>query len=238
MTKLVNRLVPDRWARSRDAVRGLRLRRRQQLRQAGGGEPGEPARRPHAARDGHIRRRALAGPVQRGVGEAAGLDEHGPRRAEHVEEPERQAEGAGLRHACSRARPSIRRTASPPATSSARSRRERSSARAILQPLEAPQGPTCIYRTQTGKTFISLAVQSLKFNSLKRQLDKREAVTVSDRTAYCGFYGQKMLYAPLNDGRVLSVAAPCGGREAVRGQGRAEPRLTVHSVKEPRIGRR
>ena len=81
---------------------------------------------------------------------------------------------------------------------------------AILQPIEAPQGPTCIYRTQTGKTFISLAVQSAKFSSLKRQLDKREAVTVSDRTAYCGFYGQKMLYAPLNDGRVLSVAAPCG----------------------------
>ena len=79
----------------------------------------------------------------------------------------------------------------------------------ILQPLEAPQGPTCIYRTQTGKTFISLAVQSMSINSLKRQLDKRQAVTVSDRTAYCGFYGQRMLYAPLSDGRVLSVAAPC-----------------------------
>jgi hypothetical protein len=79
----------------------------------------------------------------------------------------------------------------------------------IQQPLEAPQGPTCIYRTQTGKTFISVAVQSVDFPALKRQIRKRETVAISDRTGYCGRYGQPMLYVPLSRGRVLSIAAPC-----------------------------
>jgi hypothetical protein len=79
----------------------------------------------------------------------------------------------------------------------------------IQDPLEAPQGPTCIYRTRDGKNFITLAVQPVKFATLKRRLADRRAIAVSDRTAYCGRYGQSMLYMPLSGGRVLSVAARC-----------------------------
>jgi hypothetical protein len=80
---------------------------------------------------------------------------------------------------------------------------------AIQDPLEAPQGPTCIYRTRDGKAFITLAVQPLRFSKLKAQLADRRAVTIASRTAYCGRYGQPMLYLPLSSGRVLSVAARC-----------------------------
>jgi hypothetical protein len=33
---------------------------------------------------------------------------------------------------------------------------------------------------------------------------------VTDRTGYCGHFGQDMLYVPLRGDGVLSVAAPCG----------------------------
>ena len=76
-------------------------------------------------------------------------------------------------------------------------------------PLEAPQGPTCIYRSRDGKRFVALAVQSVAFSKLKRQMHKRQRVAVSDKTAFCGMLGQPILYVPLSGRRVLSVAAPC-----------------------------
>ena len=90
----------------------------------------------------------------------------------------------------------------------------RSQARAILggpvmAPVEAPQGPTCIYRSQNGKAFITLAVQRIDFKRLKSQLRKPQPAGVSNRTGFCGTYGQPMLYVALSHKRVLSVAAPC-----------------------------
>jgi hypothetical protein len=87
-------------------------------------------------------------------------------------------------------------------------------ARAIVgapmrEPLEAAQGPTCIYRSRDGRSFVTLAVQSVDFARIKPRLRLPRRVTVGDRTAYCGTYGQPMLYVPLSRGRVLSVAAQC-----------------------------
>jgi hypothetical protein len=79
----------------------------------------------------------------------------------------------------------------------------------LQAPVEAPQGPTCIYRTRTGDGFFTLAVQSVKFEQLKRRIRGPQQVSVSSRTAYCGKLGQPMLYVPLSRGRVLSIAAPC-----------------------------
>jgi hypothetical protein len=79
----------------------------------------------------------------------------------------------------------------------------------IQQPLEAPQGPTCIYRSRDGKSFITLAVQQSDIGALKNQMRQREKVDVGSRTAYCGNYGQPMLYVPLPGGNVLSVAGHC-----------------------------
>lgn len=79
----------------------------------------------------------------------------------------------------------------------------------ILEPLEAPQGPSCIYQTKAGRPYVTLAVQRVEFSELKTQLRDSRRVDVPGGTAYCGTYGRRMLYLPLSGGRVLSVAASC-----------------------------
>lgn len=79
----------------------------------------------------------------------------------------------------------------------------------VQEPLEAPQGPTCIYRTVSGKSFVTVAVQGASFAKLRKQLGKPQAVTVGGRAGYCGKLGQPMLYVPLGTRKLLTVAAPC-----------------------------
>jgi Protein of unknown function (DUF3558) len=76
-------------------------------------------------------------------------------------------------------------------------------------PLEAPRGPTCVYRTQDGRSLVTLAVQSVEFSQLRRQIHDRRQVDVSNRAAFCGTLGAPVLYVALPKGRVLSVAARC-----------------------------
>lgn len=79
----------------------------------------------------------------------------------------------------------------------------------LREPLEAPQGPTCIYRSETGRAFVTVAVQTVNFSQLRPQLRQPRQVDLSGRTAYCGQYGQPMLYLPLSRGRVLTIAGEC-----------------------------
>jgi hypothetical protein len=76
---------------------------------------------------------------------------------------------------------------------------------------EAPQGPTCIYRSQAPRNhFVTLAVQSGDLSSLRRQVKGLRTIDVFGRRAYCGTRGKPMLYLPLDQGRVLAIAATCG----------------------------
>lgn len=93
----------------------------------------------------------------------------------------------------------------------------------IIEPVEAPQGPTCIYRTQSGKRFVTLSVQTVSFKKLRAQMRGARRVDVSDKVGYCGRLGQPMLYLPLSAGRVLSISAPCA--LASRFAAEAVPRL-------------
>lgn len=79
----------------------------------------------------------------------------------------------------------------------------------LREPLEAPRGPTCIYRSRDGKRLITLAVQPLDFSKLKRRIHRRQAVSVANRSAFCGTLGAPVLYVELPKRRVLSVAAGC-----------------------------
>jgi hypothetical protein len=79
----------------------------------------------------------------------------------------------------------------------------------LRDPLEAPRGPTCIYRSRDGKRLITLAVQPLDFATLKRRVHGRQAVSVANRSAFCGTLGAPVLYVELPKRRVLSVAARC-----------------------------
>jgi hypothetical protein len=93
----------------------------------------------------------------------------------------------------------------------------------ILEPLQAPQGPTCIYRTKSGKPYVTLAVQTVSFAKLRKQIRRTRTVSIASRTAYCGTYGGPMLYLPVAGGRVLSIAAPCA--MAQRFAAKAAPHL-------------
>jgi hypothetical protein len=79
----------------------------------------------------------------------------------------------------------------------------------IVEPLEAPQGPTCIYQTKTGKPYIALSVQAASYARLQQQVRQRRSVAVANRRGVCGTFGRSMLYLPIGGGRVLSIAGPC-----------------------------
>lgn len=79
----------------------------------------------------------------------------------------------------------------------------------IEQPFEAPLGPTCIYRSADGRRFVTLAVQALDFSKVKPQLRQRRRFDVAGRAAYCGHFGQDVLYVPLARRRALTVTARC-----------------------------
>ena len=76
--------------------------------------------------------------------------------------------------------------------------------------MEAPQGPTCIYRDRSGKAFVTLAVQQGEFSSrAARRRPPASGHGGRPVPAYCGVHGAPMLYVPLGQGRMLSVTAQC-----------------------------
>jgi hypothetical protein len=92
----------------------------------------------------------------------------------------------------------------------------RSEAQAIVKgpvatPVDAPQGPTCLYRRKDGKGLITLALQAANFSKVPPQstLRDRVSVTVHGHTAYCGLAGVPTLIVPLANGHFLTVSAPC-----------------------------
>jgi Protein of unknown function (DUF3558) len=81
--------------------------------------------------------------------------------------------------------------------------------RGVKAPVEAAQGPTCIYRTEDGDSFVTISVQSLDLNRAKRRLREPRRVDVSGRRAYCGVLGQPTLFAGVSGGQVLTVSGRC-----------------------------
>jgi hypothetical protein len=79
----------------------------------------------------------------------------------------------------------------------------------LTDPVEAPLGPTCIYRSRDGKAFVTVLLREARFTSVERQLDKPERLRLSDHDAVCGSVGRPMLHVSVARSRVLSVAAPC-----------------------------
>jgi hypothetical protein len=79
----------------------------------------------------------------------------------------------------------------------------------IDDPVEAPQGPTCIYRTKSGGSFVTLALQDRRLADLRKEMRRPEPVDIAGGRAYCGKHGQPTLYVSLGREGVLSVAAPC-----------------------------
>jgi hypothetical protein len=83
--------------------------------------------------------------------------------------------------------------------------------KSVATPVDAPQGPTCVYNVQGAKAPVTLAVQALHFSTVKpqSQLRDRVALSIAGHGAYCGVEGTPTLIVPLSAGRFLSVVAPC-----------------------------
>jgi hypothetical protein len=79
----------------------------------------------------------------------------------------------------------------------------------LLKPVEAPQGPTCIYRAKKGRRMFALSLQSIAFEALGRQLHKPAVTRVARQPAFCVTVGQPTLYVGVSQGRVLSIQASC-----------------------------
>ncbi len=87
-----------------------------------------------------------------------------------------------------------------------------SDARAILgartpAPVEAPLGPTCIYRPAGTHMLVTLAVQPR--GTVKLSTRGRSQSRIAGHVAYCMSQGQPGTYVALSRGRMLVVAAPC-----------------------------
>jgi len=75
--------------------------------------------------------------------------------------------------------------------------------------VEAPLGPTCLYRLGGSKSEITVSIESQNLSSITREMANRSTVVVGHRHAYCGRLGTQMLFLPLADGQVLHVTARC-----------------------------
>jgi hypothetical protein len=95
--------------------------------------------------------------------------------------------------------------------------------RPIVTPIEAPLGPTCIYRPAGAGNLVTLTVGSSDFAKVKPHLHNRTEQIIDGRPAYCADYGQATTFVPLAGGRILTVTAPCA--VGLRFAGNAVPRL-------------
>jgi hypothetical protein len=78
----------------------------------------------------------------------------------------------------------------------------------VLKPIEATQGPTCVYRYGAKKRILTLAVEPLDVKQIQRQARDSDTVKVAGKTGVCVRSGS-VLYVPLAGNRSLTVSAPC-----------------------------
>jgi Protein of unknown function (DUF3558) len=93
----------------------------------------------------------------------------------------------------------------------------------LLDPVVAPQGPTCIFRDRSGQSFATISLQRVTIDRLRRQTDRLERIVVAGRTAFCGVNGAPVLYVPVAGRRTLTITAQC--EVAARFARRAAARL-------------
>jgi hypothetical protein len=79
----------------------------------------------------------------------------------------------------------------------------------VDQPVEAPMGPTCVYRSHDGRSFVTLAIKSQSFTRAARLVTGAAPLRVANHRAVCGKAGGPVLYVSLAHGQMLSVAGPC-----------------------------
>jgi hypothetical protein len=79
----------------------------------------------------------------------------------------------------------------------------------IETPRMQPLGPTCVYQTRDSSTFLTMAVESINFNTVKSQIQNLAPVAGLGHQAFCGTFGRPAIFVVLDATRVLNVSAPC-----------------------------
>lgn len=79
----------------------------------------------------------------------------------------------------------------------------------LEEPKEAPLGPTCIYRSRDGRSFVTLAVQTQSLRAATKALPAVRRLHVADRQAACSSAGRPTLWVSVAKRRLLTVAGPC-----------------------------
>lgn len=86
----------------------------------------------------------------------------------------------------------------------------------IRAPVEAPMGPTCLYRTNAREDFVSVALPTIDGEHRQQMLHGLERVDVDGLKGYCGPAEHSNLLVPLTDDRVLTVNGGGGGCEVAK----------------------
>jgi hypothetical protein len=85
---------------------------------------------------------------------------------------------------------------------------------ALHEGIEAPLGPTCIFRPRGAGAEITLALELAKLGQASQALHAPRRFTIEGRAAFCAQGPQHTLVLSVRPGQVLTVTAPC--KAAVR----------------------
>jgi hypothetical protein len=80
---------------------------------------------------------------------------------------------------------------------------------AVTSKIEAPLGPTCIYKGSATKSEITVTIESQSLSQVTHRMGSAQQLSVGTRRGYCGRLGSEMLYLPLASGKLLHITAPC-----------------------------
>lgn len=81
----------------------------------------------------------------------------------------------------------------------------------VSKPVEAPLGPSCIFRSGAREDFVSVSLQRMDKRHLAPLIEEREKLAVGELTGYCGPGEGSNLLVPLSGGQVLTVEGGTGG---------------------------
>jgi len=86
----------------------------------------------------------------------------------------------------------------------------------VADPIEAPLGPSCIFRSREREDFVSIALQQMEEKHLEPLIRDRDKLDVDRLTGYCGPGEGSNLLVPLSSGRVLTIEGGAGGCELAK----------------------
>jgi hypothetical protein len=81
--------------------------------------------------------------------------------------------------------------------------------RPLDQPVEALQGPTCIFKSTNGTIAATIAVETVPLARFRSGMKGVHVESVAKHQTFCGTFGSPTLVSQLDRGALLVVSAPC-----------------------------